>query len=137
MTGLRYGYCVVTLFLWWSTAATCYAPPSNQHAAEAFLPLLVMWSWLSMIAAAGITVVVLRSTAKRAVLALLLTISFGAASVAFYYWTLGRILQRDITTLTGAAEITSNIVYVLTAISCFVAPGAFAVSLRGLRRTPA
>lgn len=136
MSRFRYTYVGVMLFLVLSTAATCYAPPRNQIAADAFLPLLIMWSWLSVVAAAGLVVIIVGRSVNRASLVLLATVGCGAASVAFDYWICGRILGRDITTLQGGAEILGDVLYVLTAVSCLAAPAAFVGTLWGLRRSP-
>lgn len=94
-----------------------------------------MWSWLSLIGAAGVAVVLVSKTIKPAKAVLLATIFCGAASIAFDYWLNGRILGRDITTLQGGTDMVGNLLYALTFLSCVVAPGAFAAALLGLKRS--
>lgn len=116
-----------------STASTCYLSPRNQSAPDAYLPLVIMWSWLSVVGAVGVVPNLLGSRARRALNILLATMICAALSVIFDYWIVGVVLGRDVMRLNQSTELVTNAFYVLLLLSSLAAPVALFLALLSLR----
>lgn len=133
MTRRAKAYISIVIFVVCSTMAACYLTPRNQASGDVFLPLIVMWSWLSFLGGLGVIPIALASRARRAAAVLFAAVICAAASLVFDYWILGIILRVDVTRVNAVVEILGNTLYVLVVLSSLVAPVALLIALFALR----
>lgn len=116
-------YFVLILFTITSVLATCYLPVAKQTApADAFLPLVVLGTWISIVAAAGIAPLRRESRSGLLRVVLLGSIMSAALLLLLEFWIVTVILGRDFTQAGDAVQILSNTLYVVTFVGAVLAP---------------